>query len=397
MRVKKGVFETVVVFILSPFLSLPFLFFQLKKGNDKLTVLILSLLVGMMSYLYIPHLTNDKATYFNRNLFFKKIDFGEFWSSLERLDFIFDLSNFFSSKLFSNFNYFFFIITSITIFSILRFVKKTLSFKLKQKYIFKSYSLILIFSIISLNALFSNTRFLLTTSVFIWVIYYLFIDKNLIKAIIYSFISIFLHFSFLVFIPLVLFVYIFPNIFKYSKIILILSTVFLIIPKGIDLLDLLLKIDILPSYTRYKAEIYANDDTVYSQSAYILFYIKNLWFYFLIVFLFFRKKNIKRDFLYTIIVLFILFISLFHSNPFIFGRYSIVLSFFFVIYLIYMYNSKKSLNKVWFIIFVSCIFLHLGVDLLVLRNNLIASYSFEDIFSFYSIFSKNITPFDFLG
>ena len=90
---KKGTFETVLTFVVSPFLSLPFMFMQLKRGNDKYIVLLLSILLGFLSYLYIPNVTNDKVEYFSRYELFVNFNYADlllYFAQIYRADFLFD-------------------------------------------------------------------------------------------------------------------------------------------------------------------------------------------------------------------------------------------------------------------------------------------------------------------
>ena len=65
-KLQKGTFETCLIFILSPFLSIPFIFTQLKRGYDKGTTLLVSLLMGLISFKFVPSSGFDKTVYINR-------------------------------------------------------------------------------------------------------------------------------------------------------------------------------------------------------------------------------------------------------------------------------------------------------------------------------------------
>src|SRR5690554_2940599 len=238
MKIPKGSFETLAAFVISPFLSLPFMFMQLKRGSDKLIIPLLSFLTGFLSYLYIPAITNDKVEYFKRNALFVNFSYEDLWGyfvQINRADFLFDHLNFIFAKLGWNINYFFFFVTSITVYLILRFIKTILTRQQKSYYTYSAISLLLVFSIISLNGLFSNVRFLLTTSIFMWSLYYFFFNRNLFRAIVLLMITLLFHFSFTFFIPGILLVLFYPNIYRYLKIILCISLIFLLVPNGLEL------------------------------------------------------------------------------------------------------------------------------------------------------------------
>ncbi|HUH52335.1 MAG TPA: EpsG family protein [Flavobacterium sp.] len=395
---KKGTFETVLTFVVSPFLSLPFMFMQLKRGNDKYIVLLLSILLGFLSYLYIPNVTNDKVEYFSRYELFQDYNYKDLWlylAQVYRPDFLFDHLIFLFAKLNVNISYFFFTITFVTIFSLLTFIKTILTQQQRSYYTYSVFSLLLIFSIISLNGLFSNIRFLLTASIFIWSLYYFFFNRKLFRAIVLLVTTLLFHFSFTIFIPGIFLVLLLPNIYRYLRAILGISMVFLLVPNGLDIIGNLTDSIGLPNNYLIKVDTYVNSEMEVSRNALILFYLRNLWLY-LACFYFLFKEKFNNDVLVTLLVVFLSFINLTHSNPFVFSRYSIVFSVLFVIFLIYRYK-QKSLNHNWLIVFSVFFILHLFIDILVLRNNLSASYSIKDLFSIYSILIKQITPNDFLG
>ncbi|MDC9499814.1 hypothetical protein PSH39_19820, partial [Pseudoalteromonas sp. Angola-20] len=117
MSINKNTLIMYVLFILSPLLSLPLIFLQLKKKLDKGIIFIFSLFIAILSYRYIPNLTNDKARYIERSEMFSNFSFSQlldYFSLVKRPDFIFDTINFIFSKLDVSIGFFFFFITFST-------------------------------------------------------------------------------------------------------------------------------------------------------------------------------------------------------------------------------------------------------------------------------------------
>src|SRR5690554_4585474 len=77
IKLQKGTFETCLIFVLSPFLSIPFIFVQLKRGNEKLMTFLLSIMIGLLSFLFVPSSGFDKTVYIKRYLLFKEYNFAQ--------------------------------------------------------------------------------------------------------------------------------------------------------------------------------------------------------------------------------------------------------------------------------------------------------------------------------
>lgn len=169
MRFKKGEFQMIVMFLLSPFVSIPMILIQLRNNRDKYIPLLISVLLGLLSYLYIPLITNDKAEYFKNYFYYSDISFQALNAHLvylKRPDFIFYYIIYLFSKFKIDFNLFFFSITTITVYSFLFFAKKVVAASAKNfTYSIPTISILMLG--FSLQGLFSGIRFIFAGCIFI--------------------------------------------------------------------------------------------------------------------------------------------------------------------------------------------------------------------------------------
>lgn len=393
MKFKKGRVETFIIFLLSPLLSLPFIGLQLKR-RDNLSIGLISFFLGLLSYRFIPNITNDKARYYERYDKFYTYDFSEFVSYLnqvKRPDFIFEYLIYLFSTLHINIQFLFLFITSFTVYSIYRFIRKVIESQIHDFYKYTGITALAVLFSLSLQGLFSGIRFYFGVSIFIWALYYFLFNINVKKAVLLLVLSVFTHFSLSFFIPPILILYLFPKI-KQAKTILIISLIFLFLPK--NFLSSIFSVFELPESYNIKSEAYLNHESEVSQGLFIFGIIRNLWWYFSIGFVFFKKLDNTRH--YNLVLIFTTFVNLTYSVPLIFNRYTIVLKILFLSYFLFL-TKKNELKLKIFISIVFLFFLSFFIDMYVLRYNFIESYGIFDMFTIINFLSKEVNPSDFLN
>lgn len=394
MKVNRNIVMTYCSFILSPFLSLPFLWVQLRKGVDKGAVFLISILMGMLSAKYIPTITNDKSRYIERYDLFSNYSFTDlitYFVSVSRPDYLFDSLNYFFSRLGFDVRYFFFIITFLTVYLNFIFLKKMVDKSCNGSFIYNNTTFLLVLSSISFIGLFSGMRFAFAGSFFLGFIYLFYFSKSYIRAFLLLVITLSIHFSYALLITGI-FLTLFNPKAKTIKFFLILSLLFFILPKGV--LEGILGALSLPSGYSSKADIYINLDRESSENGKILTYIKNAWFYFAILHLLLHRPHYNNK-LYIIVSILAIFINFMYPVPIAFNRYIVFYKIIFAGYLIYMIltnNIKRSL-------FYGFLFLYivgLSTDMLVLRVNFSESYNLSEIWSIFYTFAEAKEPHKFL-
>jgi hypothetical protein len=394
IKLEKGTFETCLIFVLSPFLSIPFIFVQLKRGNEKLMTFLLSIMIGLLSFLFVPISGFDKTAYIKRYLLFKEYNFAQlkdYFIFGLKPDYIFDTIIYLFAKSNISFHFLFFFLTTLTVYSVFRFVQKTNEKLLSQRFKYNIlFALFVLFSF-SLPGLFSGIRFILAGSAFIWAVYYLFIDKVRLKGILFFAIAILTHFSFAFFIPPVLLLFFYPKVLS-SKIILLSSLAFLLIPKEL-LGDLFSYFELSESYAN-KTEAYLTSEREVSANAQILTYLRSLWVYFSYLFILVLNKD-KNNKLYLIFVVLLSFINITYSIPIVFNRYLIVPQFLLVAYLIYS-KLNGSIKNIYFYLYFTFMMISTAIDLYVLRPSIFASYQLIDMLTIVQVLSNKFTIYDIL-
>lgn len=392
LNLKNGTFETIILFLASPFLSIPFIVFQLKRKDNAVLILI-ALLFGLLSFNYIPHFSDDKVRYYERYKTFVSLDWAGFIQHLEttnRPDFIFESLLYIFAKLEFNIQYLFLIITSFTVYSILFFIKKAIQKKDKSLYNYTIWTVLLIVFSLSLGDLFSGVRFYFASAIFIWGIYFLFFHKNIVKSVLLLLLSIVTHFSLIFFIPVIIISYFFPKN-KSPKIILLISLVFLFLPK--DFLSNLLGMVQLSDSYRAKSDGYLTDDRMFSENLVILNFIRNTWLYFSYGYIILRKGDYSK--MYVLIVFFTALVNVTYPVPLIFNRYTILLKILFIPFYLFLWYKKQMSLKTFTLISI-LFFLNFLVDIYVYRYNFLESYNFIDMLTIINFLSNKIHSNDFL-
>ncbi|SFU68309.1 EpsG family protein [Porphyromonadaceae bacterium KHP3R9] len=397
IKLQKGTLETIIVFILSPFLSVPFIFAQLRRGHERYMTFLLSIIMGFISFLFIPHYSNDKTRYIERFELFSNFnlhDLQEYFVYGLRPDYIFDFIIYMFAKLGYSYHYFFFFVTTVTVFSIFKFIQKTnetlvRSFNYKHTLLF----VILILGALSFPNLLSGIRFFLAGSVFIWAVYFLLINKSLVKGVLFFTVAILTHFSFAFFIPAILLIAYWPKKID-PKFLLLISLIFLFLPKTI-LGDIFQLFDLSESYGG-KVDSYLSSEREETLNFKILTHLRALWVYFSYVYILIINKEKDTNKLFLLFIVTLSFINMTFSVPVVFNRYLIVSKIFFVTYLIYKKNTK-SIKLKYFYTFLGLIVMSCLIDLYVLRPNIFASYSLSNMATIVNILSSKFSAIDILN
>ena len=97
---KKIGFLSLLIFILSPFMAIPSIILGVIR-RSKFSLFLLVLLFGLVSYMYIPDYTNDRARYFEIYEDFKNSSFKEmfYFFFANSQDFILQSLFYFASKI----------------------------------------------------------------------------------------------------------------------------------------------------------------------------------------------------------------------------------------------------------------------------------------------------------
>lgn len=390
---RKGNFETTIIFLLSPFLSLPFILFQIKRKSGKIPLILISLIFGIISYLYVPTFSNDKTRYMERYELFKHFTYSELWDYfilVNRPDFIFDHLNYFFSKFNLNLQTLFFLITSFTVYSFLIFIKRINQYyNISFKYTLSSVFLIILS--FSYQDLFSGIRFFFAGSLFVWVLYYFIWKKNIFKAIIIYVLVLLIHFSYAFFIPGILLFILFKK-YKNIKWILGLSLIFLILPRSF-IIDLFNTINLPESYM-YKADSYLTSEREFSGDFIIFLHLRRLWLYVTYFYLFtVKRENINQ--LFIILMIFISLANITYSMPLVFHRFSILIQLLMACYLIYE-KANGLLKYKTYIVFLGLFFLSRIIELYIIRYNISATFEWEQLISIIHIVFNQVTLKDVL-
>lgn len=386
MNINKNVVVTFNAFLLSPFLSIPFLLIQLKKGIDTGICLIISLLAGIFSMLYIPNFTNDKVRYIERFEVFSKFTFSDFvsyFSDNSIPDYIFNSLIYSFSKLHLDIKYLFFLLTFLSVYLTLSAIKRIINRLSDESFIYSISVLLLVIFSFSLVNMLSGLRFFLGGSFFIWFIYFLYFDRKYAKAILVLLLSVLTHFSYAFMALAAIFALMNPPL-RILRISLILSSFFLIAPSS--LFESIFSVIDLPVGYSNKVEVYTSIEIEYSGNFLVLSYIKNIWYYLAFLYLILSKETENNRF-YILLVCFLILINITYPIPVIFNRYIGYFKIVFVTYLIYMIKTYNIRKPAFYLLYFLCLISFL-VEIFVLRNNILESYQISEMWNIFHILLK---------
>ncbi|QCX53676.1 EpsG family protein [Elizabethkingia sp. JS20170427COW] len=396
-KIKKGSFESLVLFCLSPILSIPVLIYNIFKGNTLSTKLLI-IIFGLIGFLYVPTITNDKARYLDRYELFSKFtihEFINFLAGIERPDFIFDISLYAFSYLNLPSQIFFFIVCTFSTYSIIHISTKLVSVNLSKE---KKYGFIIFFILfsISLQTLFSGVRYYFGLSFLLWAIYYLILKKKTYKFILFFVLAICTHFSLIIFFPAFLAIIFFPQ--TNFRVLFIISLSFLILPK--EVLGVLIEnVSPTEAYSS-KADQYLDNDLIgegikNNIANAIVFYTRQIWIYVAYIYLiFFKKKKENYDIILSLLFLIIFTVNLTFSVPTVFSRYSTFIKILFAVIIIKDFLKKKNINITY--LFFLLYLISFILDIYLLRENLVESLFFKEIITSIGLLTKSVTIQDII-
>lgn len=385
------------MFMITPFFAIPGIIYGVIQ-KSKISLILLILFFGLISFMYIPNFSDDRSRYFEVYDDFSSNTFNEMFTFfiISSQDFILQSLFYLASQFHLSAQLVFAFVTMISVSAIFLVYYRILHFFDEAIIRYGLFSfLLLIFSISYLDLL-SGTRFMFAGSFVLLAFYFGIIEKKM-WAVLLLIIASFIHFSTLIFLPLFLVLKIFSGQFRMYKIIFVISLAFIILPKTIvvfifDLLG-------LGGALQEKGEAYLDgDDFVVagiseSFGAIFIYYISLLWIFLGYVYLLLTLK--RNSAIRNICFLIASLINIFYSTPTIFLRYAIILKLFFVFMLIMeLYQYRKTLVVYFFCIIFSII---LGTQLIIARNNIIKSFVNPETLLLITIMGKNkITPNDFI-
>lgn len=388
----------VFLFLFSPFLFFPILYRGLincKKYSIELT----AFLFGLMSYSYIPSITNDKVYYFEIFTDFDQVNAVEFIAAflLTSQDFILQFIFHLASKLFIPVNFVFGLITYITVVLVLKSIKLIIEHRNHNKIKMNSSILSLFFFSFSFLDLLSGIRFVFAGSFVLYAIYFGLLRKKMLIPLFLLIIASFIHFSTLIFIPIFLCLKLIKN-HQFYKYIFIGSLLFIILPK--EIIQNVISYFNLSTALESKSNSYINNDDfvksgiIYGTFGNLVIYIFSLtWIFCSYLYTLFQKHN--NSILMNVFLLVAAVMNFFYSFPTIFLRYSIILKFIFSILL--LENYYKTKNKKIIILFITLYSISFLSQIIISRNNIIASFFNLDIIStIFLVFNEPISAKDFI-
>lgn len=350
MKWKKTDLLNLGVFVISPFLAIPTIFLGIVN-KSKFSLQLLVLVFGVVSYIYIPHLSNDRARYFELYEDFKDGTFIELFAylMLTGQDFILQSMFYFASQL-NIPAQFVFAFTTIVTMSLVFMVFFRITIKEETNVENRFLALLLICCALPYVDLFSGTRFMFAAS-FVLSGFYLGVVERKFFAVFMLLIAAAIHFSTLVFLPVFLLLFAFPNVNNIYKTFFLISLFFMFLPPAI--LNSVFNMIGMSGGLGVKKEAYLEGEDFIKkglEESYLLRISSflNLMFIFCNYIYLLVTKN--RDSVLRNIVFFTAAtINFFYSVPTIFYRYSVVLRFLLVFLLIFeLYKYKQKMLTCFF-------------------------------------------------
>jgi hypothetical protein len=210
-RFKEKAGELLVAFLVNPFLALPFSLIGIYNRH-RYALTFLALIVGVLSFLYVPSISNDKARFVYYHMLFEKdsFTFNSFFEYIKdgRPDFLLLFLIFVFAKLGIAFPFVAFIATFITVlifFSL--FHKIAVGAQLSKASYFQGFLLVLF--CLSLQTLFSGIRFYLAFSIALLAFWHGLKHKQHLIAAFFLTVATSIHFSSSLYIPVYIFLHLF--------------------------------------------------------------------------------------------------------------------------------------------------------------------------------------------
>lgn len=387
----------IVLFVIAPFLAIPMIFVGIVN-KSKISLQLLVLLFGIVGYMYIPNLSDDRATYFELYDNFKNSSYIELFAylMLQGQDFILQSMFYIASQLNISAQFVFAIVTLISMSLIFSIYYRITEKELYSNLVYRFYALILICISIPYLDLLSGTRYMFAISFVLMAFYTGLIERKKI-AFLLILIAPFIHFSSLVFIPVFFILYFFPNNDRKYMLLFLVSLIFLLIPA--TFIGSLFNLFGLSGGLAVKQEAYLEGEDFVKkglEESYIIrivFMLEMVWIYLMYVFLIFSSKS--TGVFKNMVLLSATIINIFYSVPTIFFRYAIFLKLIFVFFLIrevYLYKQK-----VWLLLFMSILFTLFFFQIISGLPNIMKTFFDRDTILLIQIILKNnLTRADFI-
>ncbi|MFV0598198.1 MAG: EpsG family protein [Bacteroidales bacterium] len=393
MGEKENNFHNAIFFLASPILSLPMTLYGIFK-KSQFSLFLFSLTIGFLSYLYIPYMSDDKATHYFRYIDFSNMSWNQVAIYLtDRPDFLFSIYLAIMSKI--GFSYQIMVaLISIASVSITFFIFDKLT-RDQNKYYFLSF--ILVFLTINILALFSGIRYYFACTLVFWAFYYLFFAEKKGKGFVLLFLASCTHFSTLLFIPVALFIIILKNKPNWARVLFLISFLFLLIPRS-EIFIQISNFGFLDNAIDAKLNTYLGESDFVttgmenSSSAVIIYWGSDIWLYIAYIYLLFTWKQISP--LRTILYCQIFFINFFYQAPTVFQRYILVIQFFFAL-LIIMELIKSDKKKIYYL-FLALFSIRFIFQLIIIRYIIFESYCNSDSLLLVTGLLREITDINFL-
>ncbi|RZK57133.1 MAG: hypothetical protein EOO91_10730, partial [Pedobacter sp.] len=373
-KFNKAVLLSFVVFLFSPFLSIPLILLGIVN-KSKFSLILLAVLFGLVAYIYIPNLSDDKARYFEVYDHFKDGSYFELFAylMLQGQDFILQSMFYLASQWNISAQYVFGLVTFISMSLIL-----SIYHRITLKHIYTNpelrfYAIILLCLAVPYIDLLSGTRYMFACSFVLMAFYIGLIEKQK-SSFILLIIAAFIHFSTLVFIPIFCVLFFFPEKNRIYFLIFCVSLVFIAIPSNflLSIFDFLgLSGGLAVKKEAYlEGEDFVQNALAESIVTRFVVFLEMIWLFVISVYLLFFSKSEglpKNIILFTASV-----INVFYAVPTIFFRYAIVLKLLFVFFLIMeIYRYKQ---KLWILVFGSILFCIFTFQIISGLPNIIATF-----------------------
>lgn len=388
------------LFILSPFLSLPNLLIGIynKRINS---FYLLAILFGIISYLFIPTISNDKATYYTLYDEFMNFSLEEFQEYLSlNTDVIFYFLIYLFTSLGISVDYLFFFSTFFTVFTFFRFFLDIVNKDVLKKNIFFIMASVVIFSI-SLPNLFSGVRFYLAIAFVLWSYDFFFIKNKSIFGVLFLLLALQTHFSCLLYVPIFIMLYInkYNNLYGLFKVLYFISFLMMLIPT--DYITSKFALLNMSDSFKEKGDAYVSIEGNLASildkgnvNNMLLYFISNAWIYlgYFYIIISIRRFNKFRPF----VLLLITFCNFFFAFPVIFNRYLLLISILFVIMICYEYTLKQA-SITWLRIFLVVFGLSFFSNGFTMWSQISHSvFTGESISTLTLLFKENITKDKFI-
>lgn len=357
-------------------------------------------LYGLMSFLYVPFLSNDRARYIERYEIFSGASFGEFLAYLElRPDFLFHSLIYLFAKLGIPLQ---FLLMGITMFTV-RMLFWTFEL-ITQRYGIRNISnnafflsFVLILLSIGLQDIFSGIRFYFACSFVLAGFNFAFFLQKKLKAFLLLLVAATIHFSTFIFVPILGMLLLFPNAKRLYQGMLIGSIAFMFVPESV----VYALINTLTPFQQYtgKVSLYTeNQDFIQrgiteGSQNYIYVYLSSIaWSFVMYPYILFtlKRKSFFRYPLYLILSI----VDILYVYTTIYSRYMLFVRFIFVFMIIDEYFRYKKKKVLYFTL--GFLIIHLIIEIIKLRYNITESFFNKEMFSMIFTFFKRVTSRDFL-